>query len=477
MNTHFLTTSCHNPHFYIFTQQFDTLVHQNVESLLTKWEETQQAAWISFWEREANEFLEEEWNKRYPEYKEQIAYATLEEQQEWQELWQQHTTEVSGQFWHIFSCAFENYQRELTKSLEGNENDVAVDAENLPRLDLLQLTHKKRTNKYKQRTSDEEYWTANDDPDDVDEEQLKLFGLPTAFGTQKNRKSNKKPIIVSVESGSESDLNMPKDSEEALHGVQNPVIRKKRKDARKFVPRMPEFMREDNQVRKYWFKRFSLFSRFDHGIRLDRESWFSVTPEKIAKQTARRLSCDIILDAFCGCGGNAIQFANTCEQVIAIDIDEKKLAMAKHNAAIYGVAHKIQFVHADFLKFALSTRLRPDVVFLSPPWGGPDYLRQPSYDIEKCLQPVGAAQLLQLARQLSPNVSCFFPRNANMQQLIRLAGVGQQCEVEHNFLDTRLVAITAYYGQRFIKPLAVPKSQQNETSEAEAEAPPTPEDC
>ena len=36
-------------------------------------------------------------------------------------------------------------------------------------------------------------------------------------------------------------------------------------------------------------------------------------------------------------GGNAIQFALTCERVIAIDIDPEKIAMARHNAAIYGV--------------------------------------------------------------------------------------------------------------------------------------------
>lgn len=44
------------------------------------------------------------------------------------------------------------------------------------------------------------------------------------------------------------------------------------------------------------------------------ESWFSVTPEELAKHTAERLRCDLIIDAFCGAGGNAIQFALTCER-------------------------------------------------------------------------------------------------------------------------------------------------------------------
>lgn len=44
------------------------------------------------------------------------------------------------------------------------------------------------------------------------------------------------------------------------------------------------------------------------------ESWFSVTPEQIAKYIAERCKCDTIIDAFCGAGGNAIQFAFTCER-------------------------------------------------------------------------------------------------------------------------------------------------------------------
>ena len=64
-------------------------------------------------------------------------------------------------------------------------------------------------------------------------------------------------------------------------------------------------------IAKYWFRRYSLFSRFDEGIRMDTEAWYSVTPEEIAAHQAQRCACDVIVDAFTGCGGNAIQFALT----------------------------------------------------------------------------------------------------------------------------------------------------------------------
>ncbi len=77
--------------------------------------------------------------------------------------------------------------------------------------------------------------------------------------------------------------------------------------------------------------------------------------------------------------------------VIALDTSPVRLALARHNAIIYGVADRIEFILADYLSFARSylsgsshQRERIiDVVFLSPPWGGPSYLlasptKQPS---------------------------------------------------------------------------------------------------
>jgi RNA cap guanine-N2 methyltransferase len=57
--------------------------------------------------------------------------------------------------------------------------------------------------------------------------------------------------------------------------------------------------------------------------------------------------------------------------VIACDIDARQLAMARRNAQVYGVADRIEFVLGD--AFALAPNLHVDTVFLSPPWGGPQW--------------------------------------------------------------------------------------------------------
>jgi trimethylguanosine synthase len=63
-----------------------------------------------------------------------------------------------------------------------------------------------------------------------------------------------------------------------------------------------------------------------------------------------RCQCDLIIDGFCGVGGNAIQFAFTCERVIAIDIDPHKIQLARQNAAVYGVEDRIEFIVGDFFQ-------------------------------------------------------------------------------------------------------------------------------
>jgi trimethylguanosine synthase len=211
-------------------------------------------------------------------------------------------------------------------------------------------------------------------------------------------------------------------------------------------------------IDKYWKQRRRLFSRFDDGIQLDEEGWFSVTPEIIADHVAQRLTALpiapaqeesqepetlIVLDAFCGCGGNSIAFAKQPNvMVIATDVDRSKLRRAAHNASIYQIPpDKIVFIECNvlfLLEFcfrdghyvldqpvatpahidALLAAMPPpvatetvagysiggidllprkiDAVFMDPPWGGVDYevLGKRGYCLEKNMRikrPVGVA--------------------------------------------------------------------------------------
>ncbi|KIK69900.1 hypothetical protein GYMLUDRAFT_90886 [Collybiopsis luxurians FD-317 M1] len=245
-----------------------------------------------------------------------------------------------------------------------------------------------------------------------------------------------------------------------------------------------------DRLKKYYAQRERLFSLYSSppGCLLDEEGWFSCTPERIADQIAERCRCDTILDAFCGVGGNAIAFAKTCQRVIALDTSPVRLALARHNAQIYGVAQHIEFILADYISFAetylsspkISASRKIDVVFLSPPWGGPSYLSGSRLDSESppnenaqnpadtanmqsdsathavfglsAIQPIHGADLFQLSRRISPNIAYYLPRNTDLDEVSCLlgkdGGKGQEeyIEVEEEWMGKKLKALTCYFG-------------------------------
>ncbi|XP_068475763.1 uncharacterized protein [Phaseolus vulgaris] len=199
-------------------------------------------------------------------------------------------------------------------------------------------------------------------------------------------------------------------------------------------------------IAKYWCQRYTLFSRFDDGVKMDEEGWFSVTPEAIAQHQAIRCASDMIIDCFAGVGGNSIQFARHCGHVIGIDIDPLKIDYARHNAAIYGVVDQIDFIVGDF--FLLAPKLKADTVFLSPPWGGPDYLRATTYDMKTMLRPHDGHTLFSAAKEIASRIVMFLPRNINFNQLAELSLSScppWSLEVEKVYLNNKLKAITAYF--------------------------------
>ncbi|GBC07833.1 hypothetical protein RclHR1_07710017 [Rhizophagus clarus] len=197
------------------------------------------------------------------------------------------------------------------------------------------------------------------------------------------------------------------------------------------------------RLEKYWYQRYLLFSLYDEGIMMDEEGWYSVTPEYLAEYLAKRCACDTIIDAMCGVGGNAIQFAKTCKKVIAIDIDKTKLYCAKNNASIYGVEDKIEFILGDF--YDLIPQLKADVVFLSPPWGGPSYLNSKVYDI-KTMIPVDGERLFRESSKITKNIVYYVPRSINCNQMKMLCDPDEICEFQRVFVWNKFKSYIVYYG-------------------------------
>ncbi|XP_041101903.1 trimethylguanosine synthase [Polyodon spathula] len=281
----------------------------------------------------------------------------------------------------------------------------------------------------------------------ISEEPQKDLGIPSSMEDSEGNESQQKLISLDIRNYLVPDAVEKINEDLVLNQTSNLKKTKKKKKKKKKVCTMPPEIAADPELAKYWAQRYRLFSRFDEGIKLDHEGWFSVTPEKIAKHIADRVResyhCDVIIDAFCGVGGNSIQFALAGKKVIAVDIDPVRIALAQSNAEVYGVAGQIEFIQGDFM--LLASDLKADAVFLSPPWGGPDYLSAEVFNIKTMMTPDGF-EIFRLSKMITENIIYFLPRNADFDQIASLAGPGGKVEVEQNFLNNKLKTVTAYFG-------------------------------
>ncbi|KAM8911175.1 trimethylguanosine synthase [Lycaon pictus] len=288
--------------------------------------------------------------------------------------------------------------------------------------------------------------TEGDDPLQTNNPEPEKCNATSSAGELETEKNEGDSTIVIITDKEDGITQITPDSLQVETEAESKKKKKKKNKSKKVIGLPPEIVAVP-ELAKYWAQRYRLFSRFDDGIKLDREGWFSVTPEKIAEHIAGRVSqsfkCDIVVDAFCGVGGNTIQFALTGKRVIAIDIDPVKIDLARNNAEVYGIADKIEFICGDFL--LLASHLKADVVFLSPPWGGPDYATAETFDIRTMMSPDGF-EIFRLSQKITNNIVYFLPRNADIDQVASLAGPGGQVEIEQNFLNNKLKTITAYFG-------------------------------
>lgn len=182
-----------------------------------------------------------------------------------------------------------------------------------------------------------------------------------------------------------------------------------------------------SHCKKYWAKRYSLFSRFDDGVYMTAELWYSVTSEITARVVAkivRKLlpECESVLDVCCGGGGNTIQFSTYFRSVVGIDVNPNNVTCARRNCQVYGVSDKCSFITGDWRDLCQRSDWVPgasgrfDFAFCSPPWGGPAYKRDACFDLDRML-PLNLLLLCESMARFSNHFGLFLPRNLDFSQI------------------------------------------------------------
>lgn len=202
-----------------------------------------------------------------------------------------------------------------------------------------------------------------------------------------------------------------------------------------------------NEVKEeLWRQRYQIFSKFDEGVKLDRDSWKNTTHEKIAKYIAKYISqtcvVDTVLDSFCGVGGNTIQLAKLFK-VYAVDIDPTKINYARHNAKLYDVEKNIEFVESDYLE--LNKKYQADIAFLAP-----DYTYSVhTLDLQSMVKP-NFVQVIMKSLAHSASILMYFPPTVNPHQIADLVMANTNLDAKAQFVilfsEGKLKAITCLLG-------------------------------
>ena len=330
---------------------------------------------------------------------------------------------------------------------------------------------------------DEAYDEEIEDELDAELEQMAMMGLPVQFGaeqrlrtaemhreqdqahrvvTNARRESTGLHDIGKNESCAMSHVRFD-DQDGRIHiapQANKNMVKEQKKQRRRRLPCIgPDGIHDHRILQKYWLQRYSIFSLFDNGIMMDEEGWYSATPEIIAWHHASMVArthgpgC-VVLDAFGGVGGNAIQLALAGCHVIVTELCPHRASIIKNNSRVYGVENAVEVICGNALACAPNL-LGIDVVLLSPPWGGPEYAHDSRFDVEFMggNTDLSFGTLVDLVfKKMSAHSALFWlPRNSDMEQIgiqvLKNASTHSECHIELSKINGRQKGISVYIGR------------------------------
>ena len=120
-----------------------------------------------------------------------------------------------------------------------------------------------------------------------------------------------------------------------------------------------------------------------------------------------------ITDATSGLGGNTISFAQKFKKVNSVEYDTNRFKMLSNNIKLYNLKN-IMLINLDYTKIVKT--ISQDIVFLDPPWGGPNYKFQ-----DKVIIKLGSLSMDMIIENLEGRckIVCIkLPTNFNIDELV-----------------------------------------------------------
>ena len=156
------------------------------------------------------------------------------------------------------------------------------------------------------------------------------------------------------------------------------------------------------------------------------------TPEIVADYRAERLKCKIIADIGCGIGLQTFSFAKVCPKVYAVEIDSRKLELAKKNAAALGLKN-ITFILGDALNEKIIKKISDAEIIFCDPERLPEEEERKKESISPNLD-----RFLALYSVITSKIAVEFPP--------QIKSLSYEAEREYVSLHGQLNRLTLYFG-------------------------------
>jgi len=123
-------------------------------------------------------------------------------------------------------------------------------------------------------------------------------------------------------------------------------------------------------------------------LKIDDESISYISSKHVAKEITMiiknhakiiGLNKVIITDAFAGVGGDTLSFGMNFEQVNAIELNKTRYDYLRNNCAVYELKN-VKSYNSDCMDYLY--KLKHNIVFFDPPWGGKKYKLQKNIRIK-----------------------------------------------------------------------------------------------
>ena len=151
-------------------------------------------------------------------------------------------------------------------------------------------------------------------------------------------------------------------------------------------------------------------------LKLDEEALYSVTDQytadKISKEI-KKIFPDIktITDATACIGGNTYSFSKYFETVNAIELDAIKYDYLAYNLSVLESTN-VTLWNGDSL--SILPNLHQDIIFLDPPWGGPNYKDKKNIDLY--LSDIELSEVCRMIKPYSNYIALKVPTNFDLDK-------------------------------------------------------------